>query len=225
MFKKNTNPIVLRIIYQDLKLAFKKGSGVGNMLAFYLIVSTLFVFGIGSDTKNTTLIAPAVIWVCALLVQAISVSRIFADDYEDGTLEQLLLLGELPEKIILARIVSNWVCGGFLIILFAPVIAILFGMEWHLIKLLIISLVCGTPLLSIISVTAASLTLGVSKAGAVFGILAFPLYIPVLIFGASWVVSQDSFNDNMMLLLAMAVLLLPLGVAASVAAIKASFEG
>jgi heme exporter protein B len=216
--------LIINLIKHDIKLALKKGSGVGNMLSFYLIVSTLFVFGIGSDPKNTTLIAPAVIWVCALLVQAISVSRIFADDYEDGTLEQLILLGDLPEKIILARMVSNWLSGGFLIILFSPVIAILFGMEWQLIKMLVISLICGTPLLSIISVTAASLTLGVSRAGAVFGILAFPLYIPVLIFGASWVVSQDTFNDNMLLLVAMMALLLPLGVIASVAAIKASFE-
>lgn len=218
------NSIISSIIKQDIKLSFRKGSGVGNMLAFYLIVSTLFVFGIGSDPKNTTLIAPAVIWVCALLVQSISVSRIFADDYEDGTLEQLILQGDLPEKIILARIISNWLTCGFLITLFAPVIAILFGMEWSLIKMLVISLICGTPLLSIISVLSASLTLGVSRAGAVFGILAFPLYIPVLIFGASWVVSQDSFSSSMMLLVAMSIFLLPVSIIACVAAIKASFQ-
>lgn len=216
--------LIINIIKQDLKLALKKGGGVGNMLAFYLMVSTLFVFGIGSDSKNTILIAPSVIWVCALLVQTISVSRIFADDYEDGTLEQLILHGDLPEKIVIARMVSNWLTGGFLIVLFSPVIAILFGLQWKLIGMLLISLICGTPLLSIISVAAASLTLGIRKSGVVFGMLAFPLYIPVLIFGASWVQGQDLFYANMGLLLAMLLFMLPLGVIASVIAIKTAFE-
>lgn len=217
--------IVINIIKQDIKLAFKKGGGVGNMLAFYLMVSTLFVFGIGSDAKNTVLIAPSVIWVCALLVQVIAVSRIFADDYEDGTLEQLILQGGLIEKIVMARMISNWLTGGFLIMLFAPVIAILFGLEWHLIGMMVISLICGTPLLSIISVAAASLTIGIRKSAVIFGILAFPLYIPVLIFGASWVQSQDMFASNMALLLAMLLFMLPLAVVASVMAIKMAFEG
>jgi len=216
--------IIASIIKQDLKLAFKKGGGVGNMLSFYLIVSTLFVFGIGADSKNTTLIAPAVIWVCALLVQSISVGRIFSDDFEDGTLEQLVLLGDLPEKIVMARILSNWLTGGFLIILFSPIIAILFGMEFKLIGMLVISLICGTPLLSIISTVVAALTLGVNKAGVIFGILAFPLYIPALIFGASWVSNQESFAANMSVLVAMSLFMLPLGIVSSVAAIKTAFE-
>ncbi len=234
MFRKtinNTNPaliapssIVYHLIKHDLKLAFKKGSGVGNMLSFYFIVSILFVFGIGSNPKDTMLIAPAVIWVCALLVQSISVSRIFADDYDDGTLEQLILQGELPEKIIMARIISNWLTGGFLIILFSPCLAVFFGLDWATIKKLVISLICGTPLLSIISVSVAALTLGIRRAGVIFGIIAFPLYIPVLIFGASWVSAPESFFANMGLLLAMCLFMLPLGVAASVAALKTAFD-
>lgn len=215
---------VFNIIKQDIRLAIKKGGGVVNMLSFYLIVSTLFVFGIGSDPKNTSLIAPAVVWVCALLVQNISIGRIFADDYEDGTLAQLILQGELPEKIILARMVSNWLTGGFLIAIFSPLVAILFGMDWKLTKMLAISLFCGTPLLSVISVAGGALTLGIRKAGAVFGILTFPLYIPVLIFGASWIVAQESFYQNMGLLLAMFLFMLPLGVLASSLSIKAAFE-
>lgn len=216
--------IIYSIIKQDIKLAFRKGGGVGGMLAFYLMVSTLFVFGVGSDPKNTILIAPSVIWVCALLIQSIAVNRIFADDYEDGTLEQLILLGELPEKIIMARMISNWLTGGFLIILFIPVIAILFGLDWHVTKMLIISLLCGTPLLSIISVAIGTLTLGIRKAGVIFGILAFPLYIPVLIFGASWISNAESFSNNMLLLFAMVLVILPLCIVASVYALRAAFE-
>jgi len=216
--------LVINIIKQDLKLAFKKGGGVGNMLAFYLMVSTLFVFGIGSDPKNITLIGPAVIWVCALLVQSISASRIFADDYEDGTLEQLILLGDLPEKIVIARMISNWLTGGFLIMLFSPVVAVLFGLEWRLVEMLMLSLMCGTPLLSIISVAAAALTLGIRKSSVIFGILAFPLYVPVLIFGASWIIAQESFNANMGMMLSLFLFMLPLGVTASVAAIKAALS-
>jgi heme exporter protein B len=213
---------ILSLIKQDLKLALRKGGGVGNMLAFYLMVSSLFVFGIGADPKNTTMFAPAVIWICALLVQIFSLSRIFADDYEDGTLEQLILLGDLPEKIVIARMFSNWLSGGFLVMLFSPVIAILFGLDWHLVGMLLLSLMCGTPLLSIISVTAAALTLGIRKAEVIFGMLVFPLYVPVLIFGASWIVAQESFNANMGLMLAMFLFMLPLGVVASVASIKAA---
>lgn len=215
---------IFNILRQDIKLATKKGGGVINMLSFYLIVSTLFVFGIGSNPENTKLIAPAVVWVCALLVQTISVGRIFADDYEDGTLAQLLLQGELPEKIVVARIISNWLTGGFLITIFSPLIAILFGMDFKLTKMLAISLLCGTPLLSVISVAGGALTIGIRRAGAVFGILTFPLYIPVLIFGASWIVAQESFNQNMLLLLAMFIFMLPLAVLASTASIKATFE-
>ena len=216
--------IITSIIKQDLKLAFRKGGGVGGMLAFYLIVSTLFVFGVGSGPEGTVLIAPAVIWVCALLVQSISVGRIFSDDFEDGTLEQLLLQGELPEKIILARMISNWLTGGFLIVLFSPVIAVMFGLEWVFIQKMFISLVCGTPLLSIISVAIGAVTLGIRTGGAIFGILAFPLYIPVLIFGVSWASDLESFNNNMLMLAAIFVLMLPLCVVSSVAAIKVAFE-
>ncbi len=215
---------VFNIIKQDIKLSLKKGSNVGNMLVFYLIVSILFIFAIGSDTKNTTLIAPAVIWVCALLVQTITVPRIFADDYEDGTLAQLVLQGQLPEKIIIARIISNWLTGGLLIIFCAPCIAILFGLEWQIIKMLVISLICGTPLLSIISVATAALTIGIHKSTSLFGIITFPLYIPVLIFGTSWVQDKSYFYDNMGVLLAMLIFMLPLGILASVTLIKTSLE-
>lgn len=216
--------IIASLIKRDVLLAFRKGGDVGQVAAFYMMVSTLFIFGIGPSVTNTTLIAPAVIWVCALLVQSISVNKIFAEDFEDGTLEQLILQGDLPEKIIFARMFSNWLTGGFLLIIFSPVLAILFGMGWPLIFKLQISLLCGTPILSIISVAIAAVTLGIRKGGVIFSVLAFPLYIPVLIFGASWVSGADSFTNNMLLLLAIFLVMLPVCVAAAVISIKAAFS-
>jgi heme exporter protein B len=146
--------LIYYIVKQDLKLACRKGGGVRTMWAIYLVVSALFVFNAGFIPKNIIFVTTAAVWVCALLVQGIAAYRIFADDYKDGTLEQLILLGDMPIKIVVARAVSNWCVGGVLLIIFAAVIATLSGLEWSVIKTLLTSLVIGTPLLSMISVTA-----------------------------------------------------------------------
>lgn len=193
------------------------------LLLFYLLASILFAFGIGTKTEYSNNIAPFIIWVIILLSQIIAISRIFYEDHMDGMLEQLLLLGKDPALIVLARIISTWLTSGLVMVLLVPVIGLLFAIDQQVMQLLIISLLCGTPLLSIITVTIAALIMSANAQTGIFAVLAFPLYIPVLIFGSSWISEYNEaavFSDNMLLLLALTLLLTPFMVLAARFAIR-----
>ena len=203
------------IIAHDLKLAFRKSSGTLNVIAFFIIAAILFPFGIGVEEELLQEIAPGVIWACCLLAYMLAIPQIYAEDYENGTLAQMFLTQAMPESVIGARLVATWFIHGVPLILASPILAILFHIESKLISLML-SLLIGTPILTLIGSIAASLTLGVKRAGALISLLSLPLFIPVLIFGSSL--------SNISFLLLLLVVMLPISIFASSAAVKLALE-
>jgi heme exporter protein B len=206
--------IILILIKRDLFLAFKKGSGTGNILAFFAISSLLFAFGVGSKPDLLKNIGSGVIWVAALLSSMIAIPHIFDEDFEDGSLSLIFLQGHLLESVILAKVISHWLISCLPLIIITPLISAWFDVENNALQI-ILSLLIGTPTLCVIGTMGAALTLGVKRAGNLIGIIVLPLYIPVLIFGA---------NFNIAILCALFLLMLPVGIFATSVAIKMALE-
>jgi heme exporter protein B len=214
----------ITIVRHDLKLAFKKGSGTLNLLAFFVISASLFPFGIGSESGVLMDVGAGIIWVCALLASMLAIPNIFDEDYEDGSLAGLLLQGLLPEYIVLAKIASSWLISSIPLIIISPFLATLFHIEGKITQILL-TLLIGTPTLCIIGTIGSALTLGLKKAGGLIGIIVLPLYIPVLIFGVGAVEApQESFMSNILFLIGLFLLMLPVGVMAAAGAVKMALE-
>lgn len=210
------------IIKQELALAFNNKVSVLNVLFFFVMAVSLFPFAVGPDIGLLSTIGVGVIWVCALLSSLLSVGRIFDNDFADGTLEQLLLQGSIVEKIIFAKIISHWLIGGLPITLVSPLLAMMLGVSPDNILLLFVSLLIATPLITTTGVIGASLTLGLTRGGGLLWVIILPVYIPVLIFGVANSLSY-SF-ENIMLMIALNMLMLPICVFASSAAVKVAVE-
>ena len=176
---------VLRcVIYRDLLLVTRRPADVLTALVFFVIVVSLFPLGVGPEPNLLRTIAPGVIWVAALLASMLSLTRMFAADYADGTLEQMLLSAAPLGAIVAAKIVAHWLVTGLLVVLIAPVLALQFDLHQPLLGTLTLSLLLGTPVLSMIGAIGAALTLGLRGGGALLSLLVLPLYVPVLIIGA-----------------------------------------
>lgn len=173
----------LRIIGRDLRLAVRGGIGSLIAVVFFVIAATLFPLGVGPELTLLERIAPGVLWVCALLATMLSLGRLFQEDYDDGSLEQVML-GALPlELVVLAKTIAHWLTTGVPLIIASPVIAVLLNMSTKGLVVLIVSLLLGTPILSLIGSVGAALTVGLRRGGVLISLLVLPLYVPVLIFG------------------------------------------
>ncbi len=176
--------IARTLIWRDLLLALRRRSDVATALLFFVIVASLFPLGIGAEPNQLRAIAPGVIWVAALLSSMLSLSRLFSADHADGTLEQLLL-GAAPLGVIAAaKALAHWLVSGLPLVLIAPLIALQYDLPSSLYGVLALSLLLGTPVLSLIGAIGAALTLGVRGGGVLLSLLVLPLYVPVLIMGA-----------------------------------------
>lgn len=153
-------------------------------LVFFIIVVSLFPLGMGPDIQTLRLAAPGVVWVAALLASMMSLARLFADDYRDGTLEQIALAPQPLALMVLGKVAAHWLTCGLPLVLIAPVLGLQFGLPAQSLAILVIALALGTPTLSLIGAIAAALTLGVRGGGVLIALLVLPLYVPVLIFGA-----------------------------------------
>jgi heme exporter protein B len=172
------------IVRRDLLVAWRRKSDVATALLFFVIVTSLFPLGIGAEPNLLRAIAPGVIWVAALLSSLLSLDRLFAADHADGTLEQLLL-GAAPLGVVAAaKAFAHWLVAGLPLVLIAPLIALQYDMASELTPLLALSLLLGTPVLSMIGAIGAALTLGLRGGGVLLSLLVLPLYVPVLILGA-----------------------------------------
>jgi len=176
--------IVLRVIRRDMLLAMRRRSDVITVLLFFVIVVSLFPLGVGPEPALLRTIAPGVIWVAALLASMLALSRVFSQDYADGTLEQMLLSATPLSVIVAAKVFAHWLITGLPLVLLAPVLALQFDLPQELFGELMLSLLLGTPALSLIGAIGAALTLGLRGGGALLALLVLPLYIPVLIVGA-----------------------------------------
>jgi heme exporter protein B len=175
---------VIALLMRDLRLAVRAGGGFGLGLAFFLIVVVLVPFGVGPNSDLLAKIAPGILWVAALLAALLSLDRIFALDYEDGSLA-LLATSPLPmEGAALAKALAHWLTTGLPLTLAAPTLGALLNLPGPAYSFLLISLLIGTPALSVIGTFGAALTIGIRRGGLLLSLLVLPLYVPTLIFGA-----------------------------------------
>mgnify|MGYP006404697269 FL=1 len=175
---------MIALLLRDLKLAVRAGGGFGLGLAFFLIVTVLVPFGVGPDTALLTRIAPGVLWIGALLACLLSLDRILALDWEDGSLD-LLATAPLPmEGIVTVKALAHWITTGLPLVLAAPVLGVLLNLPGPGYLWLVVSLALGTPALSVIGTFGAALTVGIKSGGLLLSLLVLPLYVPTLIFGA-----------------------------------------
>jgi heme exporter protein B len=172
------------IVWRDLLLAWRRRADALSTLIFFVIVVSLFPLGIGPEMELLRSIAPGVVWVAALLASMLSLGRLFANDYQDGTLEQLLLTPQPLYVSVLGKVAAQWLTAELPLICIAPLLGLQFGLEGETIGVLVLTLVLGTPVLSLIGSIGAALTLGLRSSSVLVALLVLPLYIPVLIFGA-----------------------------------------
>ena len=180
------------MVKRDITLALRRKADVLTTLFFFLIVVSLFPLGVGPELEILRQIGPGVIWVAALLAAMLSLGRMFSGDYEDGTLEQILLLPHPLSVMVLSKIVTHWLLSGLPLVIFSPLLAMQLGLDGEAIVLLMITLILGTPAMSLIGAVGAALTLGLRGGGVLVSLLVLPLYIPILIFGAGAVESQSA---------------------------------
>lgn len=172
------------LLIRDLKLAFRSGGGFGLGLAFFLLVAVLVPLGVGPQGGTLARIAPGILWVGALLACLLSLDRLFALDFEDGTLD-LLIPSPLPlEGAVAVKAFAHWLTTGLPLTLAAPVLGVLLHLPSGGYGWLIVSLLAGTPALSMIGAFGAALTVGLKRGGLLLSLLVLPLYVPTLIFGA-----------------------------------------
>jgi heme exporter protein B len=217
----------LTVLRRDILLAFRRRSDVATTLFFFLIVSSLFPLGIGPEPAVLNSIAPGVLWVAALLAGMLSLTRLFAADFADGSLEQMLLAPQPLTLLVLAKVFAHWLICGLPVVLLAPIIGLQYALANDALFVLVFALLLGTPALSLIGAIGAALTLGVRGSGLLIALLVLPLYIPVLIFGAGAVAASQhgmSAQAHLSLLAACSLLSLVLAPLATAAALRISVE-
>lgn len=172
------------LLWRDLTLALRAGGGFGLGLAFFLIVTVLVPFGVGPQSELLSRIAPGILWLGALLACLLSLDRVLALDWEDGTLD-VLATSPLPlEAALSIKALAHWLTTGLPLVFAAPVLGVLLNLPAPGFLWLVVSLAVGTPALSVIGTFGAALTVGVKRGGLLMSLLVLPLYVPTLIFGA-----------------------------------------
>ena len=215
------------LVARDLLLALRRRSDVATALLFFIIVASLFPLGVGAEPNLLRAIAPGVIWVAALLSSMLSLGRLFAGDYADGTLEQLVLGAAPLGVVVAAKALAHWLVAGLPLVLIAPLIALQYDIAPGLYGVLALSLLLGTPVLSIIGAIGAALTLGLRGGGVLLSLLVLPLYVPVLILGAGsveMVAAGLSAEGQLLLLGAMLIVAAAFAPWATAAALRISLE-
>lgn len=220
----NTLVAVLR---RDLLLAMRRKSEALTALFFFVIVVSLFPLGIGPDPKQLARIGPGVLWVAALLATLLGLNRLFADDFADGTLEQMAVSPTPMGWLVVGKVLAHWLVSGLPLVILAPILGLQFDLPPEGLWVLTLGLLIGTPLLSMIGAIGAALTLGLRGGGALLSLLVLPLYVPALIFGAGAVearISGLAAGGHLSLLAAMLVISLFFAPLAVTAAIRIALE-
>ena len=218
---------MLGVIRRDLLLAWKRPGDVLNPLFFFAMVATLFPLAIGPSPEQLEFSGPAVLWVAALLAMLLSLNSLFLSDFEDGSLDQMLVSPVPLTALALGKSITHWVTSGLPLVLVSPVVAITFRMPFSVTGFLMITLLLGTISLSLLGSIGAALTVGLHRGTALLSLLILPLAMPVLIFGArtvSLVASGDGAAGGLYFLGAYAVLVLSFAPFATAAALRISNE-
>lgn len=215
------------LIRRDLILAIRHRAEMANPLLFFVLVTSLFPLGIGANPNLLQAVAPGVIWVAALLAALLSIENVFRSDFEDGSLEQYLMSSHPVSVLVLAKIIAHWLITGLPLLLISPLLGILLGLPADGIKILFITLLLGTPVLSLIGAVGVALTVGLRKGGMILSLLVLPLYVPLLIFASSAVDSAAAgmpVTAHLSLIAALLILALSLSPFATAAALRISLS-
>ncbi|MBY8289539.1 heme exporter protein CcmB [Vibrio fluvialis] len=209
------------IIRRELLIAFRRQADIFNPLWFFIIVITLFPLSIGPDPSLLSRIAPGIVWVAALLSALLSLERLFRDDYQDGSLEQMMLMPVPLPVVVISKVLAHWLLTGVPLILISPLLAILLSLEMNTWISVVLTLLLGTPTLSFIGAIGVALTVGLQKGGVLLSLLVLPLYIPILIFATSAIDAASlgmAYNGQLAILAAMfmgALTLTPFAISAA----------
>lgn len=213
----------LQILKRDLLIAFRRRSEIVHPLIFFVMVISLFPLALGDDKVLLQKIAPAIIWVTALLATMLSLDNLFRSDFEDGSLEQMTLL-EMPLSLLVtAKIMAHWLITGLPLIIITPLLAVLLYVPTETISMLLLTLLLGTPTLSLIGAVGIALTVALRQGGVILSLLILPLYIPVLIF-ATLALQNTAQGFSADAQLAMMLAILVLGITLSPFAIAAALK-
>jgi len=175
---------IASLMVRDLRLALRLGGGGAIGVAFFVLAVVLIPLGVGREATVLARIAGGVLWIAALLAALLSLDRIFQADFEDGSLDQLMLSPLALEQIVLVKSIAHWVTTGLPKVAVAPILGAMLQMPDAALPVLVASMAAGTPALSLIGAVGAAITVGVRRGGLLLSILVLPLYIPTLIFGA-----------------------------------------
>lgn len=215
------------VVRRDLLLAWKRPGDILNPLFFFAMVSSLFPLAIGPDAEQLQAIGPGVTWVAALLAALLALNSLFLNDFEDGSLEQLLLSPQPLPLMVLAKTAAHWLVTGLPLVLASPLVALSYQMPFETIKVMIMTLLPGTISLSLLGSIGAALTVGLNRGNALLSLLILPLAMPVLIFGARTVslsASGEAAAGGLYFLAGYCVLALSLAPFATAAALRISNE-
>jgi len=212
---------------REMLQSFRRWSDLTSPLLFFMIVATLFPLAVSPLPNMLRLIGPGVLWVAALLAMLLAMPRLFREDFEDGSLEQLLLTPQPLSLLLLGKMLAYWVQVAVPLILLAPVVAVAYDLSAEAGRVLVLSLLLGTPALSMLGSIAAALTVGLRQGAGILAILLLPLCIPVLIFGARAVDLAATGMDSsgpLFLIAAISVLSITLAPFATAAAVRVSLD-
>ena len=190
-------PMLMAILRHDLALSWRRRGNLVGGVVFYVIAASLFPLAIGPDPQQLRMLAPGILWGAALLASMLSLSRLFAQEYADGSLDQLLLSPHPLALIVLTKIAAHWLASGLPLLLLTPILAQQYSLPLHATLLLTATLLIGTPAIALIGAVGAALTLGVRNGAALLCILVLPLCVPVLVFGAGAGSAADAGLDVM----------------------------
>ena len=213
------------LLKRDLTLAMRRRAEMVNPLLFFILVTSLFPLGVGANPNLLQAIGPGVIWVAALLAALLSLDGIFRSDFEDGTLEQFLLSSHPVSILVLAKVLAHWLITGLPLLLVSPLLGVLLGLSGDAIRVMMITLLLGTPVLSLLGAVGVALTVGLRKGGMILSLLVLPLYVPLLIFAAAAVDTAAAglpVTAHLLFITALLILALSLSPPATAAALRIS---
>jgi heme exporter protein B len=215
------------VFKREIQLAYRRRTEWINPLAFFVIVVSLFPLGLSVGPNTLSLVGPGVVWVSALLATLLSLEHMFRSDYEDGALEQFALSTYPLYAVALAKVLAHWIITGLLLCLLSPLLGAALYLDAASLKVLFVTLLLGTPTLSLVGAIGAALTVGLRRGGVLLALLILPLYVPVLIFGAGAVDLTANGLDasgQLYLLAALLVLALTLAPFAIAGALRVALE-
>ena len=181
-----------RLILRDIHLVIKGSSDAGAALLFYLLAIIMFPLSSGTESTLLISIAGGAIWVAALFSSLLSLDRLFRSDFEDGSLEQLVLSGISLETIVISKCFAHWLTNGLPIVILSPILALIIGLDFSYWWILCLTLLLGTPSLTLIGATPAALSCAIGKGGVLTALIILPLMLPVLILGSGAITAEIS---------------------------------